>query len=381
MTEKCLKEEYWNVLIVDNDIEQHQMFKLLFRNYIFLEKQISFISAYDSKEARNILKENKDIALILLDVVLETDHSGLELVNTVRNDLRNELTQIVLMTGDLGDTPETSIVMNYSINACVEKGSNDFSSAKLYCVLTSSLREYYKDLKIVRGMEILTKLRVFSDNIGRNVDLESLVNAIFNCFRNEGGIKNAALFFDGQLIKCSNNNVSELLLNRYEKWEEAFRMFTITGDYMFLVFREFTRHVFVIECVDELSKKFADNLLSQAASVRRNLIGILNNEQLISNIFHLTEEKNNIIYVKAYGDGVLVQRLTEQKLLKMPFRDISLYFEESFLLKINRSVAVNVNNVKSVNRISYRKMELLLINDELLNVSKSHIEKVEKIFC
>lgn len=69
--EEQLSEAPWKVLIVDDDREVHSFTRLALHDFTFERKPIHFISAYSAAEATEILKEHEDIAIILLDVVME----------------------------------------------------------------------------------------------------------------------------------------------------------------------------------------------------------------------------------------------------------------------------------------------------------------------
>lgn len=89
------QQAYWTVLIVDDEPEIHQITLLALRDFSFLQHKLKFISAYSAAEARHILEKNNNIALILLDVVMETDDAGLVLVRYIRETLQNQLVRII----------------------------------------------------------------------------------------------------------------------------------------------------------------------------------------------------------------------------------------------------------------------------------------------
>ncbi|MCZ0899424.1 response regulator, partial [Microcoleus sp. HI-ES] len=89
-------EESWKILIVDDEIEIHNITKLALNDFKFEGKSITFISAYSGKEAKEIIQNNYDIALILLDVVMETEEAGLEVVKYIRDILNNQIVRIIL---------------------------------------------------------------------------------------------------------------------------------------------------------------------------------------------------------------------------------------------------------------------------------------------
>ncbi len=97
--ETSKKERFWNVLIVDDDPGIHEVTKLALAGFEFERKKCRFISALSAQEAKDILEETPNISLALIDVVMETEHAGLDLVNYIRNELNNKLIRVILRTG------------------------------------------------------------------------------------------------------------------------------------------------------------------------------------------------------------------------------------------------------------------------------------------
>ncbi|MBF0198190.1 MAG: DUF3369 domain-containing protein [Planctomycetes bacterium] len=137
---------HWLLQIVDDDPEIHRITELVLGDIIFEDKSIKFLHAYSAAEALEQIQLNDDIALILLDVVMEKDDAGLRVVEKVRRELKNELVRIILRTGQPGQAPEREIIMNYDINDYKEK--TELTSQKLFSSVISSLRSY-RDLKII----------------------------------------------------------------------------------------------------------------------------------------------------------------------------------------------------------------------------------------
>ena len=89
----------WRILVVDDDADIQSVTRLILANIVFKNRPIELISAYSAAEARDILSTQKNIAVALLDVVMETDDAGLELVKIIRNELHNNVIRIILRTG------------------------------------------------------------------------------------------------------------------------------------------------------------------------------------------------------------------------------------------------------------------------------------------
>ena len=93
------KNELWKVLIIDDEPDIHQITKLVLANLSVDNKRLEFISAFSGEEAKTILKQHNDIAVAIVDVVMETVNSGLDVVKFIREDLHNHAIRLVLRNG------------------------------------------------------------------------------------------------------------------------------------------------------------------------------------------------------------------------------------------------------------------------------------------
>lgn len=130
----------WKVLVVDDEPDVHRVTALIAADFEVRGRRIQLLSAHSAQSAREILQVHGDIALALVDVVMEHHRAGLDLVNHIRNDLRNVLMRIVLRTGQPGDAPEQLIVREYDISDYREKAS--LGSNQLLTVLRTNLATY-----------------------------------------------------------------------------------------------------------------------------------------------------------------------------------------------------------------------------------------------
>jgi PAS domain S-box-containing protein len=130
----------WRVLIVDDDVDVHVVTKFSLSNVCFRGRRLSFLHAYSGEEALNTLRNTPDIALVLLDVIMETSDAGLNVARHIRDTLHNELVRIVLRTGQPGQALEHSIILDYDINDFWCK--TDLTTRKLFTTVISSLRAY-----------------------------------------------------------------------------------------------------------------------------------------------------------------------------------------------------------------------------------------------
>ena len=130
----------FKVLIVDDETEVHRVTDLTLKRFKFDGKKIEFLHAYSAQEAMEVFKREKDISLALVDVVMETDHAGLDLVHWVRKDHKDHLCRLILRTGQPGQAPEHEVIEKYDINDYKEK--TELTSQKLKTLMYSGLRSY-----------------------------------------------------------------------------------------------------------------------------------------------------------------------------------------------------------------------------------------------
>jgi signal transduction histidine kinase/DNA-binding response OmpR family regulator len=130
----------WRILIVDDEEEVHQVTTVAMIDIRFKGRPLEFLHAYSAAQAREILQAVPDVAIVLLDVVMEEDDAGLKLVRHIRDQLRNRRVRIVLRTGQPGQAPERDVVMEYDINDY--KSKTELTRQKLLTCVVSALRAY-----------------------------------------------------------------------------------------------------------------------------------------------------------------------------------------------------------------------------------------------
>lgn len=143
----------WKVMIVDDDSEVHQTTKLALKKFTFEGRSLTILSASSGAEAKQLIAAHPDTAFILLDVVMENNNAGLQVVQYIRQDLQNHLVRIILRTGQPGEEPEESILLNYDINDY--KLKVDFTYHKLIATTISALRSYQNVRKFAQQSQEL----------------------------------------------------------------------------------------------------------------------------------------------------------------------------------------------------------------------------------
>ena len=149
--------KHWHLLVVDDEPEVHQVTRLALKSFEFQGQQLTIDSAFSAKHAMQLL-EDHTYAVILLDVVMETDHAGLDLVKWIRDVHQDQHVRIILRTGQPGQAPEKEVIKNYDINDYKEK--TELTANKLFTLMYSSLRSYRDIMSIHKnklGLEGIIK--------------------------------------------------------------------------------------------------------------------------------------------------------------------------------------------------------------------------------
>ncbi|WP_159737858.1 DUF3369 domain-containing protein [Vibrio atypicus] len=166
----------WKVLLVDDDEQMHQITRLALSGFEFDGRGLELVSAYSAIEAKSKCQQERDFALALVDVVMESDHAGLGLVKFIREELQNRVIRLVLRTGQAGQAPEDTVIREYEIDDYKEK--TELTTQKLKTLLYSMLRSY-RDLKLIEAQkEGLKKVIKSSAKVQNTTTLQAYASSV-----------------------------------------------------------------------------------------------------------------------------------------------------------------------------------------------------------
>ncbi|MCH8529834.1 MAG: DUF3369 domain-containing protein [Saccharospirillum sp.] len=166
----------WKILIVDDDEEVHSITRLALKSFQFDGRPLLFLHAHSGQEGLERLREHPDVALCLLDVVMETENAGLTLVESIRTELNNHFVRIVLRTGQPGQAPEETIIADYDINDYKEK--TELTRGKLHTLLFSCLRSYRDIIALDRSRQGLERILEASTRLHQKTYLSDFAAGI-----------------------------------------------------------------------------------------------------------------------------------------------------------------------------------------------------------
>src|SRR5260370_12136285 len=126
----------WKVAVIDDEPAVHDGTRFALSDYVLNGQGLEILSAYSAAEGRALMRDNPDIAAVLLDVIMETDIAGLELVEYIRSEIKNETVRIILRTGQPGQAPERRVIVQYDINDY--KAKTEITADKLFTTLPAA---------------------------------------------------------------------------------------------------------------------------------------------------------------------------------------------------------------------------------------------------
>ena len=146
----------WKIAVIDDEPAVHEGTRYALADYHLHGQGLQILSAYSAVEGRQLMRSHPDVAVVLLDVIMESDTAGLDLVQFIRGELKNDTVRIILRTGQPGQAPERRVIVDYDINDY--KAKTELTADKLFTAMTAALRGYQQLHRMVetrRGLEII----------------------------------------------------------------------------------------------------------------------------------------------------------------------------------------------------------------------------------
>lgn len=286
----------WKLLIVDDDQEVHTVTRLVLDGFTFADRNLECLSAHSGAEAKKIMAEQPDIAVMLLDVVMENDHAGLEVARHVREDLGNHSVRIVLRTGQPGQAPERTVIRDYDINDYKEK--TELTAQKLYTLMHACLRSY-RDIRAIEANKLgLEKVLVASASIFQLKSMENFTHGVMEQMI-------SLLHADYAAIFCQASGLAAACE------EEKLNVIVATGEYEEAVGKD------AREFVDPLSLRDLQIALSSERNVYSDgrFTGYFAGRENAQNLVHLsglrelTDIDRNLIEIFSRNVGVAFENM------------------------------------------------------------------------
>ena len=199
----------WRILVIDDDESVHQVTKLVLADAEIEHRQLEIISAFSSKEAKDILLKDDSFCMAFVDVVMETDHAGLELVQWIREDLKNQAIRLILRTGQAGAAPEARVIKDFDINDYKEK--TDFTANKMITTVYASIRAYRDIMTIQRSLDAFKKLIEATHDLLKINQLKKFGSAALNHLLALMNVDSSALYIARTQVDYAQKATSSII--------------------------------------------------------------------------------------------------------------------------------------------------------------------------
>ncbi len=323
-TEEKELQQPWRVLIVDDESSVHDVTKLALHRFTFKDRHLEFVSAFSKKEAQEILK-TQDFAVAFIDVIMESDDAGLELVDFIRKELHNHNIRLIIRTGQPGMAPERFVIDNYDINDYKEK--TELTSDRLYTTLRTALSQYQQIMELAEKNKLLYHRMSYDDLTGLpnrnklnealdtphpsslymiNIDSFGQVNGAYGFEFGDFVLKSFAI--DLQKILMDDENFYHLEADTFAlhvEHKDKMRRRQLTKELMdfsqrFIVETEgvSVRLSFSMGIVDNEQSNMiqkADMALKEARSISRNRIQVYHDDMSVLQFMHENREWTKLL--------------------------------------------------------------------------------------
>ena len=211
-------KKMWRILVVDDDESVHLVTKLVLADSIIEGRSLDIVSVYSSAEAQQLLLKDNDFCMAFVDVVMETDHAGLELVEWIRNNLKNQAIRLILRTGQAGSAPEAKVIREFDINDYKDK--TDFTAGKMTTTVYASIRAYRDIMTIQRSLDGFKTLITATHDLLKISQFKPFGSAALNHLLTLMDLDSSALYIartevdfnqaaHNRIIACTGKYVSE----------------------------------------------------------------------------------------------------------------------------------------------------------------------------
>ena len=174
---------HWNVLVVDDEPDVLAVTRLALKNMTIFgvplrleectsgAQAVSLLNSRATAQAESLIVRG-GFSLAIIDVVMESDHAGLDLCAYIREKLKNRAMQLVLRTGQAGMAPERDVADRCDVSTYLTKGRRDLKTVCISlwknCVLDNSLWSVWVQSMYARCM-LLIEAADSKDRLSKDV--------------------------------------------------------------------------------------------------------------------------------------------------------------------------------------------------------------------
>jgi len=153
---KEVKSKSYTVLVVDDDVSIQEVTSIILEDFKHKDYELNLIYAKSEEETIKIIENTSDIAVIILDVVMESYDSGFKIVKYIREVLKNPMVRIIIRTGQAGLISAKEAVVEYDINDYTDK--TNLNSVELFSKVVLAIRTYEELVRLYKENEELKQI-------------------------------------------------------------------------------------------------------------------------------------------------------------------------------------------------------------------------------
>ncbi|QDF67051.1 DUF3369 domain-containing protein [Shewanella sp. SNU WT4] len=335
----------WKILVVDDEPDVHTVTKLALSRFKLDNQGIEFINAYTSEQAKEILSVHPDIAIAFIDVVMESDHAGLELIKWIRHTLGNKRVRLILRTGQPGQAPEEEVLVNYDINDYKAKAELD--SRKLTTCVFSALRSYRDLLEIDKARLQQQKQR---QGLERVISSTSGLYELRSMQKFSDGLLNqlaSLLEIDSEALLLTNNCLDAICDNA------KLTVIAGTGKFRDLTSQKIPKDIekLLIEAMEQKSCLYGEDYFVGYFPSRSGPVNLF----YIDSMATLSDDDKRLIDLFALNVGIAFDNLLINKELEQSQSEIIIHL--SYL--IERRDPNATGHIRRVAEISYQLAKII----------------------
>lgn len=309
----------WKVLIVDDDPEIHSVTQLALSDLVVLGKRLEYIHAYSGRDACQLIEQNHDIVLALLDVVMETDDAGLNVVKHIREKLDRQDIRIVLRTGQPGYAPEESVIKDYDINDY--KTKTELTRRKLVTTVYAAIRSYQQIDTVTQNRKGLEKIIVAAAELLELHTVHKYAEGVLSQLTNLADIEKSIFCARGQGIVDAADDLSLYVLGQ-------------SG----------LKNSLVNQKIVSLKNSDVEELIKKCFQQKQHLIGAQ------ESCFYLS---SGVCRAVVYIEFVIPLSEIDQQLIEVFFTNISIGYENVHLFQKLRNAAYKDWLTELPNRLEF----------------------------